>query len=109
MRYHRNRNTFDAEGFQLRTPQRGECFRADEHRRHTAPQSFDRVVDTPRRARTSIAAAGDDEIAALLDILQHAARSGHRSSGLAMLDHAADAVIALEHLREIVDEVIEVG
>src|SRR4029077_7287555 len=105
---HCDRQVGDAERLRLRASEYRECRRAHRDGRKPALRPFYAVVDTPRRGGASVARAGDDDVALLREAGQHVLRDGYLA-GLAMLDHARDAVALDQDLCEIVDEVVEVG
>jgi hypothetical protein len=68
VRYDRDRQIRAAQRFKLRTSQCHERSRANDERGDTLFRGFYTVVDTPRRARTSIAGSCNDKVASLRDI-----------------------------------------
>src|SRR5262245_49527377 len=109
VRHEKYRQPGIAEGARLRATQCLECGRADRERRPPALGRLDAVVDTPRRARPSIAGACDHQIAFGAELIDRGAVCRYRRRTLAYLHDALDAVLAPQQCLDLVDQVVEVG
>src|SRR5262249_18265541 len=103
-----DRKIGNAERLALRTTQALEARRAYSQPDFAALRHFDTVVDTPRRARASVAGARDHRIALRDQIGHDRLRRRYRCTVLALLDDARDAVLLDQQSGEIVDQVMEV-
>src|SRR5258705_10636072 len=95
--------------FALRGPQTGNRGRTYRHRRKPVLRRLYTVVDTPRRASSSITRSGNHRIALFIQFLHHRIGCGKTWTSLAALDNGSSAVLIDEHLGDVVGQMIEVG
>src|SRR5262249_12641879 len=93
------RQIWHPEVLRFLTREPDERLRADGHRGNALPLQLDRVVDTPRRARPSVADRGDDR-ADLLRVGVEAVGADRRAR-LLLRDGAGHAVVLPEQLDEV--------
>jgi hypothetical protein len=98
-----------AEGFALGFRQRVKGVGDDRDGEPAAFLQFDRVVDTPRRARTSIPQAAQDEIRLRRQLVEIFFRRALLRGDLAALDDARNPVALFEQLGETFGQKIRVG
>src|SRR4029450_4903526 len=93
VRNDRDRQVGIAEASRLRLSEGREGGRANRHCRGLMFRRFYTVVDTPRRAGSSVTRTGDDRIALCGDVLNHGI-AGRNLSALAMPDDTCYTVIS---------------
>ena len=108
MRYYGNRQLRMAQRLGLRAAQPLKCGGTHGQRGEPGFCGFNTVVDTPRRARASVAGAGDNGVALLDKLFKHFGLDWHLPR-LAVFFYRLDAIARLELRFKVFHQKLEIG